>query len=216
MIEPTEPRRKYQSRLRQQQAADTRGAMVAAARELFVALGWQGTTIAAVARKAGVSPESVYAVFGTKAALLRGVIQAAVRRGDPGTPLVEQAGPRAVAAAPDQAAVLRLFSRDIAQVLSAVAEIVGVLRVAAQAEPEMAKVYDTIHAGRRENLALVAKALAARGPLRNGMTEAAALAQIWRLASPELFLMLTRIEGLTPEQYADWLEHTLGQLLLPV
>ena len=47
------------------------------------------------------------------------------------------------------------------------------------------------------------------------MSEAAALAQIWRLASPELFLMLTRIEGLTTEQYAAWLEHTLGQLLLP-
>ncbi len=189
--------------------------MVAAARELFVAHGWQGTTIAAVARQAGVSPESVYAVFGNKSALLLGVIQAAVRRGDPGTPLVEQVGPRAVAAAPDQAAVLRLFSRDITGVLSAVAEIVEVLRVAAQAEPEIAKVYGSIHAGRRENLALVAKALAGKGALRNGMTEAAALEQIWRLASPELFLMMTRIEGLTPDQYADWLEHTLGQLLLP-
>lgn len=189
--------------------------MVSAARELFVAKGWQGTTIAAVARQAGVSAESVYAVFGNKSALLLGVIQAAVRRGDPATPLVEQAGPRAVAAAPDQAAVLRLFSRDIAQVLSAVAEIVAVMRVAAQSDPEVAKVYDAIHAGRRENLALVAKALVAHGPLRDGMTEAQALAQIWRLASPELFLMLTGIEGLTPEQYADWIEYTLGQLLLP-
>ena len=189
--------------------------MVMAARDLFVALGWQGTTIAAVARKAGVSPESVYAVFGNKSALLRGVIQAAVRRGDPDTPLVEQAGPQAVAAAPDQAAVLRLFSRDITGVLSGVAEIVDVLRVAAQAEPEMAEVYDAIHRGRRENLALVAKALAGKGPLRNGMTEAAALEQIWRLASPELFLVLTRVEGITPEQYGKWLEQTLGQLLLP-
>lgn len=189
--------------------------MVVAARDLFVALGWQGTTIAAVARKAGVSPESVYAVFGNKSALLRGVIQAAVRRGDPDTPLVEQAGPQAVAAAPDQAAVLRLFSRDITGVLSGVAEIVDVLRVAAQAEPEMAEVYDAIHRGRRENLALVAKALAGKGPLRNGMTEAAALGQIWRLASPELFLMLTRVEGMTPERYGEWLEQTLGQLVLP-
>ena len=215
MTEQPEPRRKYQSRLRQQQAADTRGAIVAAARQLFVANGWQGTTIAAVARAAGVSAESVYAVFGSKSALLLGVVQSAVRRSDPATPLVEQEGPRAVAAARDQAEMLGLFARDIAQVLLAVADIVAVLRVAAQADPEVAKVYDAIHAGRRENLALVAKALAAKGPLRDGMSEAAALAQIWRLASPELFLMLTRIEGLTPEQYAAWLEHTLGQLLLP-
>ena len=215
MTEQPEPRRKYQSRLRQQQAADTRGAIVAAARQLFVANGWQGTTIAAVARAAGVSAESVYAVFGSKSALLLGVVQSAVRRSDPATPLVEQEGPRAVAAARDQAEMLTLFARDIVRVLSAVADIVAVLRVAAEADPEVAKVYDAIHAGRRENLALVAKALAGKGPLRDGMSEAAALAQIWRLASPELFLMLTRIEGLTPEQYAAWLEHTLGQLLLP-
>lgn len=215
MTEQPEPRRKYQSRLRQQQAADTRGAIVAAARQLFVANGWQGTTIAAVARAAGVSAESVYAVFGSKSALLLGVVQSAVRRGDPATPLVEQEGPRAVAAARDQAEMLGLFARDIAQVLLAVADIVAVLRVAAQADPEVAKVYDAIHAGRRENLALVARALAGKGPLRDEMSEAAALAQIWRLASPELFLMLTRIEGLTTEQYAAWLEHTLGQLLLP-
>jgi AcrR family transcriptional regulator len=215
LTEQPEPRRKYQSRLRQQQAADTRGAIVAAARQLFVANGWQGTTIAAVARAAGVSAESVYAVFGSKSALLLGVVQSAVRRGNPATPLVEQEGPRAVAAARDQAEMLRLFARDIAQVLSAVADIVAVLRVAAEADPEVAKVYDAIHAGRRENLALVARALAGKGPLRDEMSEAAALAQIWRLASPELFLMLTRIEGLTPEQHAAWLEHTLGQLLLP-
>lgn len=215
MTEQPEPRRKYQSRLRQQQAADTRGAIIAAARQLFIANGWQGTTIAAVARAAGVSAESVYAVFGNKSALLLGVVQSAVRRGDPATPLVEQTGPRAVAAAPDQVEILRLFAHDIVQVLLSVAEIVAVLRVAAEADPEVAKVYDAIHAGRRENLALVARALAGKGPLRDGMSEAAALAQIWRLASPELFLMLTRIEGFTPKQYVAWLEHTLGQLLLP-
>lgn len=215
MAEPTEPRRKYQSRLRTRQAADTRGAIVAAARKLFVAHGWQGTTIAAVAREAGVSAESVYGVFGNKAALLLGVIRAVVRRDDPATPLVEQAGPQAVAAAPDQAAALRAFSRDIAQILSGVAEIVAVLRVAAQTDPEMARAYEVIHEGRRDNLALVAKALAAKGPLRDGMSEAEALAQIWRLASPELFLVITRIEGFSPEQYGDWLGQTLGRLLLP-
>ncbi len=215
MTDQAEPRRKYQSRLRQQQAADTRGAIVAAARELFIANGWQGTTIAAVARRAGVSPESVYAVFGNKSALLLGVVQTAVRRGDPATPLVEQAGPRAVADAGDQAEILRLFARDIAQVLSAVADLVAVMRVAALADPEVAKVYDGIHAGRRENLGLVARALLGKGPLRDGMSEAAALQQIWRLASPELFLLLTGVEGLTEEQYSAWLEHTLRQLLLP-
>ena len=111
--------------------------------------------------------------------------------------------------------MLRLFARDITEVLSAVAEIMEVLRVAAQADPQVAKAYSAVHAGRRDNLALVANALAGKGPLRHGMTPAEALLQIGRLASPELFLMITRLEGATLGQYADWLEQTLGQLLLP-
>ena len=46
------------------------------------------------------------------------------------------------------------------------------------------------------------------------MSEDEAVAIIWRLTSPELFLLMTEIEGLSTTAYAEWLEATLAQLLL--
>ncbi len=214
MDDPVKPRRSYRSEARADQAATTRATVIAAARTLFLEAGWAGTTIAGVARAAKVSPETIYAVFGGKAPLFAEVVRAGVRRAAPNVPLLEQAGPKAVAAAPDQATVLRLFARDIAELLAGVAGLMGVARGVAGSEPDIGKVYRGIHTGRRENFGMVVKALQRHGPLRGKLREADAVAVIWRLASPELFLLMTEIEGVTPAAYADWLEATLARLLL--
>src|SRR5690242_14834032 len=70
--------RQYRSTRRARQAAQTRADIVAAATRLFCSEGWIGTTIARVAREADVAPETVYSAFGTKAALLRAAVDAAV------------------------------------------------------------------------------------------------------------------------------------------
>ena len=62
--------RVYRSELRQQQAAQTRSKVVAAAAELFATLGYAGTTFAKIAAAAGVSAQTVQA-HGPKAALLK-------------------------------------------------------------------------------------------------------------------------------------------------
>jgi hypothetical protein len=119
-----------------------------------------------------------------------------------------------VAGAPDQRAVLHLFAHDIAQLLPNVAGLMGVARGVAGSEPDIGKIYRGIHAGRRENFGMVVAALERHGPLRGGMHADEAVAIIWRLTSPELFLLMTEIEGLSPLAYADWLEASLAQLLL--
>ena len=48
------------------QAAETRTKVVDAARRLFAGKGFPATTIADVAREAGVSPQTVYGSFGGK------------------------------------------------------------------------------------------------------------------------------------------------------
>ena len=55
----------------------TRAAVVDAATRLFVEHGYAGTSVARIAAEAEVSPETVYAVFGTKRDLLHAVVQAA-------------------------------------------------------------------------------------------------------------------------------------------
>ena len=215
MTEPVKTKRHYRSAQRTDQAAATRAAIIRAARKLFVMKGWQATTIAGIARAAKVSPETVYAAFGSKAALFSEIVRVAVRREQPETPLLAQAGPQAVTAAPDQASLLRLFSRDIADVLGHVAPLMAVARGAADTEPEVGKIYRGMHKGRRENLAQVAAALRRAGPLKAGLSEMDATAIIWRLASPELYLLMTGVEGYDAPAYAGWLEQTLAALLCP-
>ena len=213
-MEAVKPKRKYASTRRADQAADTRETVIAAARQQFIAAGWQGTTIAGVARAAGVSNETIYAVFGNKQALLRAVVERAVRRAEPAVPLLEQAGPQAIATAADQRAQIALFAEDITGVLGNVAELIAVVRTAATTDAELAALYRGLHDGRRRNLAFVAKALLDKGPLRHGMDGEAATVLLWRLASPELFLLMTETEGITATAYTEWLTVALTDALL--
>ncbi|MGV8856579.1 MAG: TetR/AcrR family transcriptional regulator [Pseudomonas sp.] len=188
--------------------------MIAAARREFIAAGWQGTTIAGVARSAGVSNETIYAVFGSKENLLRAVVERSVRRADPTVPLLEQAGPLTIAAAVDQRTQIGLFASDITEVLGNVAEVMAVVRTAATTSAELLALYRSLHDARRRNLSFVAKALLAKGPLRHDMDVERATALLWRLASPELYLLLTHTEGLSAESYQEWLSGTLVDALL--
>jgi AcrR family transcriptional regulator len=215
LSEPVKPKRKYASTRRAGQAAETREAVIAAARAMFISAGWQGTTIAGVARAAGVSAETIYAVFGNKQALLRAVLERAVRRTAPEVPLLDQQGPQAVAAATDQRTQIALFCQGITEVLGSVAELMAVVRMAATSDADLAVMYRDLHAGRRRNLAFVARSLGEHGPLRNGMDADAATTLMWRLASPELFLLMTQVEAVTPSAYAEWLEQALIDALLP-
>ncbi|MBU1175248.1 MAG: TetR/AcrR family transcriptional regulator [Alphaproteobacteria bacterium] len=211
---PVNEKRAYRSRLRAEQAEHTRETVIARAAELFVAEGWHKATIAGIARQAGVSPETIYAVFGNKRALLEAVIARAVRGASPDTPLLEQAGPAGVASAPTQAAQIARFATDITGVLSRVATLMDVVRSAARADAEMRTLLDNLHAGRRRNLKFLVDALLTRGPLRTGLGSDDALDTVWRLCSPELFLFMRDIEGRAPEAYRDWLDKCLGELLL--
>jgi hypothetical protein len=99
-------------------------------------------------------------------------------------------------------------------VLSRVAPLMDVVRVASQTDTEIAKLYARLHMGRRKNLEWFAGALLRNGPLRGGMDAEAAGTMIWRLASPELFLLIWRVEGASLRAYAGWLAATLKLLLL--
>ena len=71
-------RRRYSSKRRAQQAAQTREDVVDAAVGLFATAGWSGTTLTALASRAGVAVETVYAGFGSKKQVLRAVLDALV------------------------------------------------------------------------------------------------------------------------------------------
>src|SRR5690348_704711 len=80
ILEPdmTEVKRPYDASGRRARADARRQAVVRAARELFERDGFRLTTITAVAAHAGVSPESIYKGFGSKAALAKAVFDVAI------------------------------------------------------------------------------------------------------------------------------------------
>ncbi len=203
--------RAYRSERRREQALETRRRIVDAASAVFVRQGYGGATIKAIAADAGVAAETVYAVFGTKRELLAEAVGAAVRGDDP-TPVLEQAGPRAVLAATDPREKLTLFASDIAGRLARAAPLLDVLAAAATQEPELRALHSRLHAARRENLRVVAVALAGTGALRPDVE--AATDTIWALASPELYMLLTGPGGWERERHTSWLAATLAEALL--
>ncbi len=61
--------------LRQRQALETRRAIAQAARSLFAERGYAATSIEVVAAEAGVAERTVYAIFGTKKAILGAICE---------------------------------------------------------------------------------------------------------------------------------------------
>ena len=209
--EDVKPRRPYRSGRRREQAQETRARVLAAAARLFTERGYESATITGIAEAADVSPETIYATFRNKRTLLAELVGSAVRGGDD-APVLEQAGPRAVAAATDQREQLRLFAADIALRLERVGPLLEVLTTAARSDPELAELRAKIHGGRHSNLGSFVDALRANGPLR--LEPDAALDDVWALASPELHQLLTGTRGWTRERYCAWLADSLGALLL--
>lgn len=88
--QPPRPARRYESSRRALQAAQTRRDVLDAAIALFGESGWAGTTLTAIAERAGVAVETVYSGFGTKKGLLRAAIDVAIVGDDEPIPLRER------------------------------------------------------------------------------------------------------------------------------
>ncbi len=63
-------KRPYKSLVRKRQAVDTRRRIIEAARQLLQRAGYDGMTVEAIAQRAQVSAQSVYALFKSKAGIL--------------------------------------------------------------------------------------------------------------------------------------------------
>ena len=109
--------RGYHSPLRESQARETRRRVIDSARALFLEQGYPATTIAAVARRARVSADTIYSTFGSKGALLKEVLDVVIRGDDAPSPLLDQADPQAMRAEPDQRRRLAMFAAGITQQL---------------------------------------------------------------------------------------------------
>lgn len=214
LSEEVKPKRRYRSQRREMQAQATQAAVIDAARELFVVNGWSATTIAGIARRAGVSQETIYARFGNKREIVRAMVATAMRGARPDVPFMEQAERQVIQTTTDPTMMVDRFCADVCSVLARVAPIMAVVRSAAETDPEMAGLYAQLHAARRENLLRFVVALKKAGGLRACPDEQIAVDQVWSLASPEIFTLWTGAGGRTPDDHREWISGALQRLLL--
>lgn len=215
MTQPEKPKRRYNSTRRKAQARETRLKIVEAARKLFTEYGYTGATIESIAQEASVSPETIYAVFGNKRAILTRLIDLSVGGDDEPIPLLERPGPQAVLQEREPHQQLRLFAQDISTILERVTPIFEIMRLAAKTEPDIADLLENLLNERLHNMEAFVQSLSKYSALRDGLAATQASETIWTLTSPEVFRLLTVDRGWSIEQYNQWLADALIRLLLP-
>jgi AcrR family transcriptional regulator len=214
MSDAVKSKRTYASPRRKQQAAETGSAILRAARELFVDQGWKATTIAAIAAKAGVATETVYAKFGTKRAILQAMVVAAMRGASPDTPFMEQSDRKAVTSQVDPEQMIEAFATDISAVLVRVAPVLAVVRTAATEDAEIKALYLDLHAARRRNLQSFVEQLKKVSGSRMRVSVDAATEHVWSVASPELYLLWNETASADSRPHREWLAETIKVYVL--
>ena len=198
-----EKTRSYDSPTRQRQAAETRARVIAAAHRLFERDGYAGTSVAAIAREAQVTPPTVYLAFETKAGLLRAVWNRALRGEHDNTPVGEQPWFREVLGEPDPERKLRLNARNSRRFKERSTDLLRAVRDAAPLDPELARLWERIQREYRANQLEVVKSLG-RGGLRKGLSTDRAADILWTLNHPNTWIQLSDVCGWTPAQYERW------------
>jgi AcrR family transcriptional regulator len=207
-------RRSYASERRKAQAAETRAHVLEAARRVFLERGYAGATISRIAVEARVSPETVYAVFGSKRAVLAQLVGISVLGDAKPGPLLGREGPQAVLHSKSQREQVSLFAADMAQIMPRVGPLFRIMHTAAASEPEIATLLRQLLEQRLAGMRAFVKMVRANGPLRHAGVDAAAQT-VWALSSAEVHWLLTVHGGWSAERYQKWLAGLLQVALLP-
>ena len=210
------PRRSYDSTRRRAQAAQTRQDILKTALQLFLERGYAGTTISSVAAAAGVAVETIYRGFGSKAALFKGVVEAAIAGGAARAALPPEQRPavRAMIAEPDPRRVLELHAATQPGIHARAGPLYQVLMEAAGADPELADVWHQLEAQRLSGMRRIAQRLKTLGGLSREMSIDEAGDVLWTVNSLAVYNLLVVQRGWSPERYRDWIASTNVRALL--
>lgn len=194
--------RTYVSQLRQQQAAATRERVVRAAVELFAEKGYQGTTMPAIARRAGVSTETVQN-HGPKVELLRAAIAAASFGSAPGTAVAETELGAGMLAASSPAEAARLGGELLATVNEGAHGVWLAFSEAARTDPVLEAELRRLTAEVAEQNEAVLAHWRQRGWLRTDVPFSALVLRSTAIGAVELWDRVVRLDGHSREEYVD-------------
>lgn len=200
---PEQSQRAYRSALREQQALQTRRRIVEAAARLFATGGYQATTLAAIAREAGVSTETVKTAA-PKAELLIAAFEMTFTGTEAAESITDTPVAEGVLDLADEAFLDALLSQ-IAAANARGHALWTVLLGAAASDPVVDGALQEILRRRAADYARLVDELLARGYAESVADADAAAAALSFLLSPEGYQQLVAQSGWTLEQYVTWL-----------
>ena len=212
----TEVKRSYDASGRRAQARARRLAMVLAARDLFERDGYRPTTIAAIAAHAGVSAESVYKGFGTKAALAKAVFDLELAGDDEPVPVAERPAMQAVRDEPDVRRKIAMFADGLAYRQARSARVQILIRDGRHVDDSLAPVWDKLRDEGLAGMTMLGRHLRQTGQLRAGISLDEVRDVLWNYLAIDHYERLVLSQGWPHERYTRWLTDAITSALCPL
>jgi AcrR family transcriptional regulator len=214
MASDVKPPRRYDSKVRDEQARQTRRTVLAAAHRQFVEHGYAATTIADVAAEAGVSVETVYKAFRNKPGLAKATFDVAVVGDDEPVPMMQREFVRRNMAEPDPAKKLCDYADEFARRSPRVGPLLLVVRDAAATDKAAAEVWEQLQQERLTGMTAFAQHLRDGRHLRDGVSWQEARDVLWTHNSVELWDLIVQQRGWSTKRYGKWIGQQLVAALL--
>ncbi|GAA1926278.1 TetR family transcriptional regulator [Nocardioides hwasunensis] len=206
--EKSPTRRSYDASGRRAAAEERRARVTATAARLFTEHGWAGTTIAVVAREAGVSPELVSKTFGGKQELFMAAMRS--RSFGDGLPLPQAFAAMRLEDEPDLEVRLDRIVAFVHDSLEPMAPFVPVLIQGADQDPRLKVLLDAARDGHLVATQALVRAIAT-GPLGPDAVD-----EVYLLTRAETYLTLVPHRGWSRERFTAWLRRSLVAAVRPV
>lgn len=221
MSNPSDQTRRPRRVTRQREAGEvtrreTRRRVLAAATAEFAERGYVGATVARIADRADVAVPTLYSAWGSKRALLRGVMAEAVTGNEAGfdadadrSKIVAQVDqPR-----PDGITFIAVLARVYRSLAERSAVGWATYRGGAAVDKDVADDWQDLQQQRRETFRLLLAKLP-DDALRRGLTREAATDTAWAIASPETHELFVQRRGWGYDRYEAWVRTTLSAALI--
>lgn len=202
---PNPVKRTYDSSRRRAQADETRAAVIRVARDLFIERGYGHTTVADIARAAGVSVETIYASVGTKTELLHKAWDITVGGDDQDIVFHERPEVLAIRRESDLARRLMLHAAFSTATAQRIAPFQLMVQSAAGADPAVAAMLEEMSRQRLVGIGVMAAEAATTGQL--AVSEEECRDVVWSMTDGMLWHRLVKERGWSNERFAEWLGH---------
>jgi AcrR family transcriptional regulator len=211
----TEVKRSYDASRRREQARARRLAVVQAARDLFERDGFRRTTIAAVAAHAGVSAESVYKGFGSKAALAKAVFDVVIAGDDEPVPVAERPAMQAIRDEPDVRRKIAMFVDGLVQRQARSARVQILIRDGRHVDDSLAPIWAKLNDEGLTGMTMLGRHLLESGQLRDGIELDEVRDVLWNYLAIDNYERLVLSQGWPLRRYSRWLARAIAGAICP-